>query len=184
MEWSYLNLQLIILAYFAAKKSWVLDWRRCFCDWSISSHSIWSVMPSVANLVVFPWIWACFFVELRVFLKTCGLVVFRLVLTEICWFFADFCFSDCFFFNFYGNFLIQFVPKGILGVFFWKFDHFGLVFFRICYHAFLFNLLADFSFCCIVLPTHVGLVLQSNYLFLACFSYFLACFCKITWHHW
>jgi len=29
------NLQLIILDYLAAKKSWVLDWRRCFCDCSI-----------------------------------------------------------------------------------------------------------------------------------------------------
>jgi len=34
------NLQLIILHCLAAKKSWVLDWSRCFCDCSISSHSI------------------------------------------------------------------------------------------------------------------------------------------------
>jgi len=57
------------------------------------------------------------------------------------------------------------------------------LFFRICHHAFLFNFLADFSFCYIFLPTHVVIFFQSNYLFLACFSYFLACFCKITWHH-
>jgi len=56
------------------------------------------------------------------------------------------------------------------------------LFFRICHHAFLFNFLADFSFCYIFLPTHV-VFFRSNYLFLACFSYFLACFCKITWHH-
>jgi len=31
--------------------------------------------------------------------------------------------------------------------------------------------------------THVGLVFRLNYLFLACFSNLLACFCKITWHH-
>jgi len=30
----------------AKKKSGFLDWRRDFCDWSISSHSIWKVMPS------------------------------------------------------------------------------------------------------------------------------------------
>jgi len=29
------NLQFIILDYLAAKKYWVLDWRRFFCDWSI-----------------------------------------------------------------------------------------------------------------------------------------------------
>jgi len=57
------------------------------------------------------------------------------------------------------------------------------LFFRICHYAFLFNLLADISLCCIFLPTHVGFVFPSNYLFLACFSYLLACFCKITWHH-
>ena len=144
---------------------------------------------NIANLAVFPQIWACFFVQLRVFLKTCGWLVFGLVLTEIystCFlglFFADFCFSDCFFFKFYGNFMFQFAHKGILGVFLWKCGHFGFVF-RICHHVFLLNLPADFSFCCIFLLTHVGLVFRSKYLFLACFSYFLACFCKITWHHW
>ena len=40
------NLKFIILDYLAAKKSGILDWRRDFCDWSISSHSIWKVMPS------------------------------------------------------------------------------------------------------------------------------------------
>jgi len=59
-------------------------------------------------------------VELRVFLKTCGLLVFGLVLTEIClflgFFFADFCFSDYFFFKLYGNFVFQFASKGILGM--------------------------------------------------------------------
>jgi len=36
----------IILDYLAATKSEVLDWRRYFCNWSISSHSILKVMPS------------------------------------------------------------------------------------------------------------------------------------------
>ena len=127
-----------------------------------------------------------FFCGVAFFLKTCGLLVFGLVLTKFCLFFGLFlqiCFSDCFFFKFCGYFLFQFAPEGILGAFLWKFGHFGLVFW-ICHRAFLFNLLADFSFCCIFLPTHVGLVFWSNCLFLACFSYFLACFCKITWHHW
>jgi len=36
------------------------------------------------------------------------------------------------------------------------------LFFRICHHPFLFNLLADISFCCIFLPMHVvGLVVSS-----------------------
>jgi len=57
------------------------------------------------------------------------------------------------------------------------------LFFRICLTAFSFKFLADFSFCWIFMPTYVGLVFRLNYLFLACFSNFLACFCKITWHH-
>ena len=73
-----------------------------------------------------------FFVELRVFLKTCGLLVFGLVLIEIFLFFgfviADFCFKDCFFSNFMALLLFQFPANGILGVFLWKFAHFGLVF--------------------------------------------------------
>jgi len=40
------DLKFIILDYLAAKKSWILDWRRDFCDWSISCHFIWRVMPS------------------------------------------------------------------------------------------------------------------------------------------
>jgi len=38
------NLKFISLYYLAAKKSWILDWRRDFCDWSISSHSIGKVI--------------------------------------------------------------------------------------------------------------------------------------------
>jgi len=40
------NFKFIILDYLAAKKSGILDWRRDFCDWSISIYSIWKVMPS------------------------------------------------------------------------------------------------------------------------------------------
>jgi len=47
-----------------------------------------NVRFSVANLAVFPRIWTCFYVELRDFLKTCGLLVFGLVLMEIGSFFG------------------------------------------------------------------------------------------------
>jgi len=57
--------------------------------------------------------------------------------------------------------LFQFTAYDILGVFLWNFFHFGLVF-QICLSTFLFDFLADFSFCWIFLPTHVGLVLQFN----------------------
>ena len=76
---------------------------------------------SVAHLAVFPPIWACFFVDLLVFLKTCGLLVFGLVFTEFCSFFGlvfcRFLFCGLLCFKFDGNFLFQFAPKGILGVF-------------------------------------------------------------------
>ena len=39
------NLKFISLDYLAAKKSGILYWRRDFCDWSLSSHSILKVMP-------------------------------------------------------------------------------------------------------------------------------------------
>jgi len=40
------NLKFIILDYLAAKKFGILDWCRDFCDWCLSSYSIWKVMPS------------------------------------------------------------------------------------------------------------------------------------------
>ena len=101
--------------------------------------------------------WACFL----------QISVLRMAFHQILWHFC--CFSlllqahwSCF----YENLLI-------LGLFF-----------QTCLFAFLFNVVADFSFCWIFLPTHVGPVFRWNYLFLACFSNLLACFCKIAWHHW
>jgi len=44
-----------------------------------TAHAFRAAMNSVVNLAVFPRIWACVFVELRMFLMTCGLVVFGLV---------------------------------------------------------------------------------------------------------
>ena len=40
------NLKLIILDYLAAKKSGILYWHGDICAWSISSHSVWKVIPS------------------------------------------------------------------------------------------------------------------------------------------
>jgi len=76
---------------------------------------------------------ACFFVELRIFSKACGLLVFGLALIEICLFFGfvfcRFLFCGLFFFsNLMELLLFQFTAKDILGVLLWKFAHFGLVF--------------------------------------------------------
>jgi len=38
------NLKFIILDYVVANG--ILDWRKDFCNWSITSHFIWEVMPS------------------------------------------------------------------------------------------------------------------------------------------
>jgi len=71
--------------------------------------------------VVFPLIWACVFVELRVCLKTCGLLVIGLVFIEICLFFRfvfyRFLFRGLFFLFFMALLLFQFTDYGILGVF-------------------------------------------------------------------
>jgi len=109
---------------------------------------------------VFPANLGLFFCGVAFFFKTCGLLLFGLVLIEICCFLGLF-FADCFFPNFLATLLFQFTAKGILGMFLWKFAHFGLVF-RICHPVFLFDFLADFW---IFLPTHFGLVFHSNYLF-------------------
>jgi len=36
---------IIILDYLTPQKFGILDWRRDFCDWYASSHSIWKLMP-------------------------------------------------------------------------------------------------------------------------------------------
>ena len=91
---------------------------------------------------------AVLFVQLRFFFKACGLLVFALVVKWNLFVFWV-CFLQisvlriAFFSNFMALLLFQFTAKGILGVFLWKFPHFGLVF-RICLPAFLFNFFADF----------------------------------------
>jgi len=68
-------------------------------------------ISSVVNLAVFPRNWTCFFVELRVFLKACGLLVFGLVVNEICLLFGlvfcRFLFCGLLFFKFYGTFALS-----------------------------------------------------------------------------
>jgi len=149
------------------------------------AYDTYFVVKQWCQLSGFPRFWACFLWSC-VFFKTCGLLVFGLVLIEICLFFeivfADFCFEDCFFSNFMALSLFQFARKGILGVFLWKFVHFGLVFsdlppwFFIWFSCWYFVLL-DF-------PANTFWACSSVKLpMLACFSNLLACFCKITWHH-
>ena len=52
------------------------------------------------------------------------------------------------------------------------------LFFRICHHAFLFNFLADFSFCYIFLPTHVVFFFGQITYFWLVFHIFLLVFAK------
>jgi len=89
-------------------------------------------------------------VELRFFLKACGLLVFELVLIVICLFFGlvfgRILFCGLLFLTFTALLLFRCTAKGILGVFLENLLILGL-FFRICLPDFLFNFLADFSFC-------------------------------------
>ena len=119
---------------------------------------------------------AGFFEDLRV---SCYWACFNWNLLVFCRFLLLF----AFFSNFMALLLFDFTAKSILGVFLWRFAHFGLVF-RIFHPDSLFDFLANFSFCWIFLPMLFKLVFRLNYLFLACFSNLLACSWKITWHHW
>jgi len=71
---------------------------------------------SVAKLAFFPQIRACF-CGVPFFFKTCGLLVFGLVLIEICLFFADFSFADCFFHILWHFCCFNSLLNGILDVF-------------------------------------------------------------------
>jgi len=107
--------------------SWI---RLCMRVPSRGNHpgsKISGVHNSVANLAVFPRIWACFFCGVAGFLKTCRLLVFGLVLIEISLFFGlVFCrFLLCglfFFSNFYGIFTVAIYCE----------RHIGRVFVKIC----------------------------------------------------
>jgi len=75
------------------------------------------------------------------------MLVFGLVLIEICLFFANFCFADGFFFQI----LWHFCCFNLLLKAYWACSFENLLisglFFRLCYPDFYFNFLADFSFC-------------------------------------
>ena len=134
----------------------------------------WSVLPTLRFSREFGLV---FFVELRFFLRLAG-CLFQLKFTRFFGLFvADFCFSDCFFFKFYGNFLFQFAPKG-MWVCFCKNLVILSVFFRICHHPFLNNLLADFLFCCISCQCMLGLFLGQITYFWLVFHISLLVFAK------
>jgi len=66
--------------------------------WCHSAHSA----SLIASSTVLPTLWfssefGLVFLWSSVFLETCGLLVFGLVLIEISLFFSYFCFADCFF---------------------------------------------------------------------------------------
>ena len=115
------------------------------------------------------------FCGVAVFFKTCGLLVFGLV-------FCKFMFCRLLFLILWHFCCFNLLLKAYWACFYENLLILGL-FFRICLPAFSFNFVADFSFCWIFMPTPDGLVFWWNYLFLACFSNLLACFCKLTWHH-
>jgi len=110
--------------------------------------------------------WACFNWNLLVF-WACFLQIFVLPIAFSSKFIAIFCFN-LFLKAFWACFCENFVILGL--------------FFRICHHAFhlIFLLIFRFvTFSC----QRMLFFFRWNYLFLVCFAYFLACFCKITWHH-
>jgi len=86
--------------------------------------------------------------------------------------------------NFMDILLFQFTEKWNLGVFLCKFAHFGLVFSDLPPCFCIKTNLLFLRFCEFFYQTHARLVFPLNYTFWACFSNLLACFYKITWHHW
>ena len=114
---------------------------------------------SVANLAVFPRIWAYFGVDLR-FFKACGLLVFGLFYLNVAYF-GRFLFCGLLSYKFLGRQFCCFNLQHNLGVFLCKFAHFGLVFTDLP-PASVLNLPA--IFCCVQFSyqTHCGLVCANN----------------------
>jgi len=144
-------------------------------------NKIWSRSATVLPTLRFSrefglvFLWSCGF-----FWRLAGCFSFGLFqLIFACFlglFFCRFMFCGLFFFQYLWHFCcFNVLLKAYWVCFYENLLILGL-FFRIYLLDFLFNFLADFSFCWIFMPTHVGLVFRLNYLF-------LACFCKITWHH-
>jgi len=79
--------------------------------WWASDHfpmlPLYLARNSVANLAVFPWIWACFLWICRFFWRLAGCLFLGLFWLKFAsflgLFFADFCIADCFFIKFHGH---------------------------------------------------------------------------------
>jgi len=97
-------------------------------------------ISSDVNLAVFPRNWACFFVELRVFMKACGLLVFGLVVNEICLFFGLVFFQISVLWIAFFQILRHFCSFNLLLKAYWAcfYENFLILglFFRICLPAF------------------------------------------------
>ena len=124
--------------------------------------------------------------ELRVFLKTCVLLVFGIVLIEICFLFglcfSDFCCVDCLFFQILWHLCcFSLLLKAICAFFCENILILGL-FFRMCLPIFLFGFPANFLFCWIFLPNAYWACFSVKLPVLVLFLKFTY-FCKITWHH-
>jgi len=88
-----------------------------------------------------------FFCGAAFFWKACGLLVFGLVVNEICLLFADFCYADCFFSKFMALLLFPFTAKGRSGRVFMKISSFWAWFFGFASLLFYLIFLMIFSFC-------------------------------------
>jgi len=120
----------------------------CFVVTGYCSVSPASVLPILRFFREFglDFLWIC------VFLKTCGLLVFGLVLIKICLFYADFCIADCFFIKLHGHFALSIYCKTKFWRVFVYIYSFGACFFRICLTVSVFNQPAVFLFFSIFLP--------------------------------
>ena len=162
----------------------LLLWRILkLCSYvQLTGHMNAAQSTNIANLGVFPRTWLVFLWICVFFLKTWALLVFGLVLIEICLFFGlafcRFLFLRLLFNQILWHFrCFNLLLKADWACFCENLFILGLLF-RICLLAFLFNFLADLSFCGIFVPTYVELVFRLNCLFLAWFANYLLVFAK------
>jgi len=114
----------------------------------------------LVSSVVFSADLGLFFSRVAGFFKACGLLVLGLVAIEICLFFGlvfcRFLFCRLLFFQILWQFCcFKLLLKAYWACFYENLLILGL-FIWICLPALLFNFIADFSFCLISMPTHVG----------------------------
>jgi len=121
------------------------------------------------------------FFEVAGFLKTCGLLVFGLVLTEICLFFglvfADFCFLIAFSSNFMAILCFNFLQKAYCACFCENLVILDL-FFRIATLLFYLNYLLIFLFVAFSCQRMLGLFFGQITCFWFVFHIFLLVFAK------